>query len=107
MLTFADESYTYVVLDSLLDNVRLTTQSSQAPLVTAQPARTFAVQGGSATFSVGASGIGLSYQWQFGGSNITGATGSAYTVTGGARAKVSTYRWQPHCRGLYQTPIAA
>jgi transposase InsO family protein len=24
-----------------------------------------------------------------------------------ARANVSTYRWQPHCRGLYQTPIAA
>jgi hypothetical protein len=27
--------------------------------------------------------------------------------TGSARAKVSTYRWQPHCRELYQTPIAA
>jgi transposase InsO family protein len=24
-----------------------------------------------------------------------------------ARASVSKYRWQPHCRGLYQTPIAA
>jgi transposase InsO family protein len=24
-----------------------------------------------------------------------------------ARASLSTYRWQPHCRGLYQTPIAA
>jgi hypothetical protein len=24
-----------------------------------------------------------------------------------ARASVSTYRWRPHCRGLYQTPIAA
>jgi hypothetical protein len=24
-----------------------------------------------------------------------------------ARANVSAYRWQPHCRGLYQTPIAA
>jgi putative transposase len=24
-----------------------------------------------------------------------------------ARACVSTYRWWPHCRGLYQTPIAA
>jgi hypothetical protein len=23
-----------------------------------------------------------------------------------ARANVSTYRWQPHCRGLYQTPNA-
>jgi transposase InsO family protein len=24
-----------------------------------------------------------------------------------ARASVSKYRWRPHCRGLYQTPIAA
>ena len=24
-----------------------------------------------------------------------------------ARASVSEYRWRPHCRGLYQTPIAA
>jgi len=26
---------------------------------------------------------------------------------GCARASVSSYRWQPHCRGLYQTPMAA
>jgi putative transposase len=26
---------------------------------------------------------------------------------GSARASVSSYRWQPQCRGLYQTPIAA
>ena len=26
---------------------------------------------------------------------------------GCARATVSSYRWQVHCRGLYQTPIAA
>jgi len=26
---------------------------------------------------------------------------------GCARASVSAYRWQPHCRGLYQTPMAA
>jgi putative transposase len=24
-----------------------------------------------------------------------------------ARANISSYRWQPHCRGLYQTPMAA
>jgi len=23
------------------------------------------------------------------------------------RGDVSSYRWQPHCRGLYQTPVAA
>ena len=26
---------------------------------------------------------------------------------GYGRANISSYRWQPHCRGLYQTPIAA
>ena len=26
---------------------------------------------------------------------------------GGARASLRSYRWQPHCRGLYQTPMAA
>jgi hypothetical protein len=25
----------------------------------------------------------------------------------GARASIRSYRWQPHCRGLYQTPMAA
>jgi putative transposase len=26
---------------------------------------------------------------------------------GDGRADIRSYRWQPHCRGLYQTPIAA
>jgi hypothetical protein len=26
---------------------------------------------------------------------------------GGARASLRSYRWQPHCRGLYHTPMAA
>jgi hypothetical protein len=26
---------------------------------------------------------------------------------GGARASLCSHRWQPHCRGLYQTPMAA
>jgi hypothetical protein len=25
----------------------------------------------------------------------------------GRRASLYSYRWQPHCRGLYQTPVAA
>jgi putative transposase len=28
-------------------------------------------------------------------------------VEGGARASIRSYRWQPHCRGLYHTPMAA
>jgi len=38
---------------------------------------------------------------------LNGRTPEPSTDTGCARASVSSYRWQPHCRGLYQTPMAA
>jgi transposase InsO family protein len=36
-----------------------------------------------------------------------GRTPESSTHPGGVRASVRSYRWQPHCRGLYQTPAAA
>ncbi|MGA9668718.1 MAG: immunoglobulin domain-containing protein, partial [Terracidiphilus sp.] len=60
----------------------------QAPVITAQPASQAVVVGGTATFSVSASGSPApSYQWQSeaAGSgtfaNIAGATGASYTVS--------------------------
>ncbi len=56
------------------------------PNITTQPSDQAATTGGSATFSVAATGTGLSYQWQVstnGGAsytNISGATGTSYTV---------------------------
>ena len=38
---------------------------------------------------------------------LDGRTPGSSTDPGGVRASVSSYRWQPHCRGLYQTPMAA
>ena len=38
---------------------------------------------------------------------LDGGTPEPSTEPGSARARVSSYRWQPHCRGLYQTPMAA
>jgi hypothetical protein len=38
---------------------------------------------------------------------LDGRTPEPSTDAGSARASVRSYRWQPHCRGLYQTPIAA
>jgi putative transposase len=38
---------------------------------------------------------------------LDGRTPEPSTDPGCARANVSSYRWQPHCRGLYQTPMAA
>jgi transposase InsO family protein len=38
---------------------------------------------------------------------LGGGTSEPSTESGSARARVNSYRWQPHCRGLYQTPMAA
>src|SRR3984893_293857 len=38
---------------------------------------------------------------------LEGRTPEPSPTAGGARASVGSYRWQPHCRGLYQTPMAA
>jgi hypothetical protein len=38
---------------------------------------------------------------------LDGRTPDSSTDPGCARANVSSYRWQLHCRGLYQTPMAA
>jgi sugar lactone lactonase YvrE len=51
-----------------------------APIITNQPQSLTINQGSSATFSVAASGTApFSYQWAFGGTNISGATASSYT----------------------------
>jgi transposase InsO family protein len=38
---------------------------------------------------------------------LEGRTPEPGPASGGAWASVRSYRWQPHCRGLYQTPMAA
>ena len=38
---------------------------------------------------------------------LDGGTPEPSTDPGCACVSVSSYRWQPHCRGLYQTPMAA
>ena len=38
---------------------------------------------------------------------LDGRTPEPSPDAGGGRARVNSYRWQPHCRGLYQTPMAA
>ena len=92
MLTFVDDSYTYVNIDLLLDNVSIVAEDDQAPVVTSQPMRTFVVQGGSVTFNVEVSGPGpFTYEWQFAGGNIPGATSSSYTVTGANASKAGNY----------------
>ena len=65
---------------------------SAALLISIQPVSQVAIAGGSATFSVTAtSPTTMSYQWQFNGTNISGATASSYTVGNVQPANVGTY----------------
>jgi hypothetical protein len=82
-LLFQDASITYFLVDLLIDNVQVTPENAQLPLVTTQPQRFATAVGRSATFSVTASdptGQGLTYQWRFAGAPISGATNSSYTI---------------------------
>jgi putative transposase len=38
---------------------------------------------------------------------LNGSPPESIPDRGGARASLRAYRWQAHCRGLYQTPMAA
>ena len=88
-LTLTDVSPTTQDVDLLLDNVRLTLSS--APVITSQPQSQSVAAGGSATFTVVASGQNLAYQWRFNGGNITGATASSYTINNAQSANAGNY----------------
>ena len=38
---------------------------------------------------------------------LAGRPPTSIADEGGPRARLGSYRWHPHCRGLYHTPIAA
>jgi glucose/arabinose dehydrogenase len=60
---------------------RVRSTTTQAPQITSHPASRTVSVGQSATFSVSASGTApLSFQWQRNGANISGATGTSFTV---------------------------
>src|SRR5581483_3373762 len=62
------------------------------PLITTQPASQTVAPGASATFSVVAAGDPtLAYQWQFNGANLSGATGSALSLTNVQTANEGNY----------------
>ncbi len=66
--------------------------SAGSPVVTTQPAAQSAPVGGSATFSVVATGDGvLSYQWFKDGNEITGATAATYAISPVQAADAGAY----------------
>ena len=62
-----------------------------APVITTQPVSTSACVGNSATFTVAATGTGLTYQWRKGGAAIPGATGTSYTISSVAAGDAGNY----------------
>ncbi len=64
-----------------------------APVITVQPTSQVVCPGtnGSATFSVTATGAGLSYQWKKNGIDIAGATAATYTITNVQASDIATY----------------
>ncbi len=61
--------------------------------ITTAPQNQTVTAGGAATFSVTAAGTApLSYQWQFNGANITGATDPTLTLTGVATSAAGSYQ---------------
>jgi hypothetical protein len=92
VLTFTDQSYTYVVIDGLLDNVRIVEESPRLPVVVADPVRAAVPERQTATFDVQAAGPGpLAYRWQFGGRDIPGATARQLRVVAADQSKAGNY----------------
>ncbi|MGH7146023.1 MAG: immunoglobulin domain-containing protein [Planctomycetota bacterium] len=69
----------------------LTVNPPGAPTITTQPTNQSVVVGGSATFTVVASGSGLTYQWYKGVTAIGGATGASYTINPAALTDAGSY----------------
>ena len=63
----------------------------EPPAITTQPASVAGVIGGSAAFTVVASGSGNTYQWRSDGGPIAGATGPTLTLTNLTQAQAGNY----------------
>jgi Matrixin/Immunoglobulin domain/NHL repeat len=62
-----------------------------APTITSQPASVSVTPGGSATFSVIATGTPLNYQWTLNGGAISGATNSSLTISNTQATDAGSY----------------
>ena len=88
--TNAAATYSVIVSGAMGSVTNSATLTVNTPVsVTTAPANQTGVAGGSATFSVTASGTGLSYQWLFNGSVI--GTGSSLTLNNLATSQAGVY----------------
>jgi len=88
-------SYTLLVSNaygSILSSNALLTVYPVSPFITTQPANQTVAVGGTATFTVGASGTPpLSYHWKFNGTNILGATNAVLTLANVQFSQAGSY----------------
>jgi len=86
-LKVSSDGYLYYLARDANGVFRVDFTGNPSPTITQQPADQTAATGQAATFTVAASGTGLTYQWQRAESgttsfvNISGATSTSYTVT--------------------------
>ncbi|MBN2273598.1 MAG: immunoglobulin domain-containing protein, partial [Bacteroidales bacterium] len=71
------------------DAATLTVQTP--PVITDQPDPLTQCEGTDATFTVAATGTGLTYQWRKNGTNISGATNAGYTINNITPADAGNY----------------
>jgi metal-sulfur cluster biosynthetic enzyme len=93
-VTTADTAgYSVVITNSCgsVTSAVATLSLNAAAAITTQPSNQAVCYGQSATFTVVASGAGLTYQWRKNGIAITGATGSGYTFTPLTPADTASY----------------
>ena len=81
------------VYSRALTQSEINTLAIEPPQVTVQPSSVTTNAGGTVVFTANASGASpLSYQWQFQGANINGATTNTLTLTNVQPANSGTYR---------------
>lgn len=72
--------------------IKLDYIATAAPTIVNHPVSQTIMETDPVTFSVSASGIGLTYQWQFNNADINGATGATYTIPNVTNANAGDYK---------------
>lgn len=72
--------------------IKLDYIETAAPTIVNHPISQSIMETNPVTFTVSASGTGLTYQWQFNNQNINGATGASYTISNVTNANAGAYK---------------
>jgi glucose/arabinose dehydrogenase/PKD repeat protein len=72
--------------------IKLDYIETAAPTIVNHPISQAIMETSPVTFTVSASGTGLTYQWQFNNVNINGATGASYTIPNVTTANAGAYK---------------